>query len=1427
MEQQENIFSGGMNQDLPKTKIPANMYYQSYNFRLTTDKGLSNSSLENIRGNLSLLSIPDLPEFQKIALNLSTLNTVDITISDGVFSDVGVAPFTTTATTTTEDLYDYFQEDAGYANLNSLYYIYYNDLYLVFVPTSTTLTYTVIPSGVAATDIVVTSYVPAQTNLEVIGSTFINNDIYLITTNCKDQAPGDTDPDSYGQVWKLVINDVTNTGTLTNLYNNQLDLSTYNAIAPTAILGRYENSTIQRIYWTDNYNRLRSLNVIDPQVKALDLSLIDVQPATDFDIPLMTDIRSASSTALLPIGCYQLAYKLSNVGGSSSTYSVPSNPIYVVSGDLTVGVNAAEENQQGGALWADYRGAPKGTTTTKRITWTINNLDREFQRIEAVLLVRETRTESPTIYSLFEAPILGDSIDVVIDGDIITSSDTVTIPLEEYLALSSVFTHCKTIETKDNRLVVGNVRNEYADLEYDARAYRFASGTNNTRIVENGGAVTYTITTPATDYLLIDEESDAIAVANIEFTDPGNYNNAYRFRRGSTVLGGDGPNISYEFISVAVACDKTLEPVNPQPLPIVSTNPDYAGASAYNLNVYSADKNGVDVLQEYPIAFPSNINDGMKFPQMNSIYWGNQHNEIYRYGIQFYDKSKNPYFVKWIGDVKFPDYFDTCPAANLIFADGTQVDTVDPTIVDYRKSFVITAGAHGSNESYVCQLGLKLNVTIPDELTGQIEGYSIVRVKREESDKTIIAEGIISNTFILTAANTYHLPSGIMDYDNVGTSKNMLSFLTPNILDSSLTVPTAGMRLRTSTELVAANTTRDISIIGGAGPANGNKILKYVGHQDLGALQDHTIDFTGLMGLNGSLSYSGDAFNNFGITGVPDNTSNGNPSYLLVLNGAGITSLATTDLKYFAYIYNPIINQYGGNRYIDRANNEYIICSHFRSTKTNIIGYTDSSYIFGGDVTNDLMDEERISVDWAAYIPGPGAIHNTTTFFYPASSSVNRNLRHGRHPNTNLDDLITLNDDRTDYFYNTMYSTQNDILKFFPKPDPFILTEEYVNRFHISQIKINGELTDAWSRFKPLDYWDVEGSYGPINAIIVLQNEAYFVQDKAFGKLLINPKTAITSTTGEEIQLGRGGVIDSHDYVSIETGSTHQFSVIRSGTQIYFVDFRHKKIFAFSQNRPLNPQTDLKGMHSWMINNIYGNIENIDKPVYDDLYVGRNGVHGVYDYINDEMIYTFFKGVSTGEEQSLTTPYTLVYSEKLSAFTGFYSHFPKNYITNNKKIVSANPGVLQDLYLHNFGEYGKFYGTYASSIIEFFSNKYSQFTKIFDNLMFQTEVQNGTTLVDIASGPTPVQETFNTLEVSTDYQSNSITLTPFANLVRKFRSWRTQVLRSNAAGAYVSPTLFSRMKDKYLRIKLTYNNNGNKRFILHSVISFFRPHKPG
>lgn len=441
------------------------------------------------------------------------------------------------------------------------------------------------------------------------------------------------------------------------------------------------------------------------------------------------------------------------------------------------------------------------------------------------------------------------------------------------------------------------------------------------------------------------------------------------------------------------------------------------------------------------------------------------------------------------------------------------------------------------------------------------------------------------------------------------------------------------------------------------------------------------------------------------------------------------------------------------------------------------------------------------------------------------------------------------------------------------------LISEYDNRVYMSNVKSNGETSNSWSIFDSLKFKDVDGEYGPINKLEVFNDRLMFWQDKAFGILAFNPRSVVNDQYGTELTLGTGSGIVDFKYISNTIGAFHQWGVIKGSNAIYFFDGHHKKFFSFSGQN--NPISDLKGMSSWFYNTIVGDILNNDNPI---LFKGVTGVHdkrfneiiftfhsqesGVLDVSqvgglneNEDIgnIETDGGGFNPGGDTTIggegdsgsgedvsgegsiggsgeggdepeegfvprisasnkevtsdisTIPegvvsYTVVYNELFQAFTAFYDHYPRHYITNGRRIFTKNPSNVDDLYVHDEGNRGQFYTQTFPSTIELMVKPNGNHTKVFTNMEFLSQVydENGNNIVD---------ETLNSVEYSNEYQTTGlITFTPNTNIKRRMRTWRTAIPRSGNA----------RIRNPYMNVKMIYENNNNKRIILHDIINHYK-----
>lgn len=1445
------LFNKGMNKDLDPLILNKDGYEDALNLRLIGNKGTV-SSLTNIKGNALRSSIPNTTAIHRVSIGGSGNTNITIngqTGASGSFND-------------SEDLYNYIISDVNYTNclqnsnaaaLNSnSYNIYFNETYVYFVGAltgTTTITQNTVTVAVSNFNLQLTSdYIPAQTDLYIIGSTCIRDNIYFFTTSTTTQNPGKSDPTSVGQIWELLYDQISDTTTLSLLYNNFTNFTVYHPIPHTAVLGRYENNSTQRIYWTDNYNRLRSFNVKDPQGFALNVDLLDVKPSVKFSKPILHEIKTGGS---LPTGYYECVYRLKNTNGSITKFSPFSNSANIVS--------SSEQTATGGGNFHTYYGNDGGTNTGKSVTWKFEDLDTNYERIEVVVIFRDILGDVPS------------SINIIADEPIPTSGNIfithtgnefpIILTLDELVAIDDTFTTCKTIATKDNRLFAANLKLERAELNYDARAFRAktANALSPDVILTNNG-VTNNYTLAQAEAL--NETSDTI----------NNYDTANEclFKPDTAVatLGGAGTNISYEFGTIAVRADSTIELLASMGgAPFRHTNPEY-NISNFNLNVKKIDNIN---FQEHPT---NTINDDIKYPYVASVMKGYERGEIYRFAITFYDKTGNPYYAKWIGDIKMPYHGSECPTGNALYEDGTLVPLSAYTgsaFKDYRMSFVATK--NGTSTCFVNQLFVKFNVNIPVSISEQVSGYVISRVKREDSDKTVLGTGLLNQ--VVSDGGALFLPDyqqtdagagSAFPYLNIDTDGSLSlqsRNLTPNfecpefLLGNGFPGFFTGDEIRVVSRIAKSNTVVSVQLDGAGEPYI---IYKYYDIDNTAytiGSNDFTLEEAGFCGRNDTFAFSGSSatwvFKNYTRTdGNADASGTGSDAVGSKTMCLGLSSPIAFNATYgcsqangkklLAQYIRSVSNQYGGNTYNQRSNNEYIACSHFRPIDNYLTVTTDTSYVLGGDVYSQIYDNQKEIKNWSAEglgaytggdsgTPAGNASKVSITQFFPCISSNNTDLRHGFHINKDLDiDDGTASSSLESYDYNRAYSNIQDIKKLFPKPSQINLIEEFDNRVWGSEIKINGELVDSWNSFLPDNYWDVEGSYGPINALEIMQDKMFFWQDNSFGVLSINPRSLITDTTGASLQLGTGDVIQRHDYVSTETGTKHQWSIIKSPTSLIWWDANVRKLIRFSNS--LSQLSDIKGIRGYLYNNTDQYLLTTDNPIYSSSLPTQGiGVHGVYDFLHNEFIITF-KGIitETSGKVSIDVPrnFTLCFNEEVDAFTSFYSYQPNIYLTNHREIYSTDPLSRKNIYLHEMGNYCNFYGQIDNSTITTVINPAPKETKVFDNLEWITDTLD---LNDINISDDSWNEirTYNTYQ-NTDWHI----LTVPTNLKRKERTFKYAIDRNRVLYTTTNANVFGdisaieknygeRIRDKYIFVDFKYYNTNNYSFTFKLLNTIFRP----
>ena len=455
-----------------------------------------------------------------------------------------------------------------------------------------------------------------------------------------------------------------------------------------------------------------------------------------------------------------------------------------------------------------------------------------------------------------------------------------------------------------------------------------------------------------------------------------------------------------------------------------------------------------------------------------------------------------------------------------------------------------------------------------------------------------------------------------------------------------------------------------------------------------------------------------------------------------------------------------------------------------------------------------------------------------------------------------------------EYTYNRAYSQDNNLKVYSPKPFNLDTDEDQPNWVWVSEEKFDREIEDNWRKYLINNYLALEGNYGEINKITNLKEAIVAFQSRAIAQVSSQENTAVPDVgTGAVYQVGTGNVLARYDYLSKDYGSFHQHSVVTGPAAIYSFDARTKKFFRVGQG--LENISDVKGLSAFFRKKLQGVILDSDQVLLN------TGIHGAYDSKYNKVYMTFMNkfdidfttetvvpgsptkyilnGYSPKELSVLSigdifyigsniykvedinttqltvslvtgsiTPllqknqivykFTIAFNEMLQAFESFYSFTPSLYLPTGKRLLSSNPfDTSNSVYLHNEGNFGQFYNQNPSiSEAEFIVN-FPDATKTptfrLDTLEFWSEV------FDINGIDIPL-ETITGILLYNDYQttgSSLLLLTPQQNVVRRERTWRINAIRDFNSPLPIKPYL----RDVYVKIKIFYNNQGNRYFRLN------------
>jgi hypothetical protein len=673
MDNTLNTFAKGMIKDVAETLRPEDSYEDAQDMKLNAGNSASEYIISNVKGNKLSFTVPDSPvlftiNIQDVGLPSSWSEQIIITTSLGTFiGDVFVGN-----AAQVDDYLDKIQEsileDPIFAPLNlnaarsgTRVRIWSNDVTITNIQFSY--------SNVEIQQV--------QSNQQIIGWDTSNNTFVLFTTNDSSATGG------IGSLWRLTYNEITFDATIEIIYSDNLHFTTLQPIAnPGGVEMVYERPSIHRIYFTDRMNPLRSFNIDDPNVMALDPDIINIESEVVLKSPYLKNIAAGSG---LMAGHYQFSYYLESSSGAITPYAPASNSIFI-----TDNIPDSSTNYQ------DYMGAAPESQVGVSIEIEVTDVDTSFDLLTFIVIKKIAENVSPVV-EMITASIQTDStISYVYDGN----SEVASVTELDFTAIRNIFDICHTIAQKDNILFAANTIGNPFDVDFDTRAYRFNAAQEHDLRQDNGNSISITSLELLQSFDL-DYNSDAIN--NDQYVYKYQY---YPDANGNPVLGGEGPHIKYKFTDrVTHSDDRDVSQTGAHPFRL----PYPVGPFTDSLGT------GIDYQRDFY--------KDHKSPWTNHVFRGYRRGEVYRFAWVPVKNGIEGY-ARWIADIQMPEIYEDIFTSN------------DPN----QETFIT------GDEQNTYQLGVEFRVSIPIEIGKLIDSYKIKRVKLEPSQRTILAQGILQQT---------------------------------------------------------------------------------------------------------------------------------------------------------------------------------------------------------------------------------------------------------------------------------------------------------------------------------------------------------------------------------------------------------------------------------------------------------------------------------------------------------------------------------------------------------------------------------------------------------------------------------------------------------------------------------------------------------
>lgn len=1182
---------------------------------------------------------------------------------------------------------------------------------------------------------------------------------------------------------------------------------------PIAIEARTLINSSRIIYFVDNKNILRTIDLDNPPVVGKIDKLSSLVPVSNF--PIVSSFLVNDTITTLNCGAYQFVFRYLNDKGNITNVSIPS-PL------VSIGQNSVNSGDQ-------YQGGYDNILATKSITLNISNVDTDYKKLEIIAISYSTDANTININSAVQLDIVAGVTNLVYEykGEILYS-----LTIEEVLGTTTNYSTAKTIAQKDGRLIISNLKENssieaglqgLADkivLKYSidtqpVNSYKIGDNTANKvgykrgEIYAFGFGVIYKNGAKSLVYHIPAPDTSGVPTnANTSTKVLGTYISTLNYPTGQNYPTG---NIRYH------------------KMPTYQQEPPYGKISGIfpnlNINLDQSDNTNqvINILNIVPVFADDSSWDNIK-GQIQGIYIVRRRRDttgntsIFSQGItnylmdsfiinlsgnekesgkqtitingatpnadfRFYrNANKNLKKTPFMGGIRLNDYLphvDNTFLSNANIWDGelTGSDAMQTESQPCQQTFIGPSSTIPPNSGYNNQTSrfgtpnVSLNL---GGVNGTVQSELYKNLLVFYSPETQLLPKIESNTFTkIRRIGIANFSDNVVRFDrsnyegdntdNKGTHLNAYPMYYSNFSMRNVNV-------NSYSESSILKIKRNYYV-----PRNSVVTTDYGINIDNGMQEEFLF-----LETDDDNTFANDeiTFKNFSVRNVPSSDNDMTTTSDQTKNIYEVISLNTT--------------QYGSVQ-----QQEYVICKYIPYDQKNLplLSTYNGTNIYGGDTyitrmsfTNKTPIQSKyyhISTLGSNKWHDPGSSQNNSfgnlyidlrsNIEFYVESSKNTDLRHSltggneyyRHGG--LDTSLITNPQVIDDVksYNNQYDFENSLQLFYSKSDIVsTINNHYKTRTIWSDQSILGELRDRYRDIHPNDFYDIPFNTGEIWNSFVFNNTLYLHTPKTLWKTFFNAIEQQASTAGQ-VTLGTGGVFPANlppqQVITQQggyAGTISQWAGCNTPFGYIFPDSLQGKLFLLGGDSGLE-EISMGGLIRYTNNNL---------SVLDNLYTGymdnpfksnSYGLLSVYDFELKRWILV---------KQHPTNPLALSFDPMTKQFICNHDYSPNVLIARDNRLFGTiNTESNTKLYEFNKGSYGNFFGTtYPSSITivvnsgignsngkSYNIDNFSQ--KVFDNIILSANSESSTKIQGYRS-------VGDTLEVYNERQHTGVTSIIWNNL---------------------------------------------------------------